>query len=209
MSKSYDVVIIGGGIMGCATAFELAGRGLAIALFEKKTVGEGPTGRSSAIVRQHYSNELTARMARYSLDGFRDFDARVGGDGECGFVQAGFLVLVEAKDRAGLEANVALQRRVGIETEILSPEALRELIPHMQTGDLVSAAYEPHSGYADPYLTVTAYARAARQRGADLYQDTEVTALRIEGGRGYILQLQFIDQHVGYLQDDLGFIVDA
>ncbi|MFN2226611.1 MAG: NAD(P)/FAD-dependent oxidoreductase [Anaerolineae bacterium] len=183
MSKSYDVVIIGGGIMGCATAFELAGRGLAIALFEKKTVGEGPTGRSSAIVRQHYSNELTARMARYSLDGFRDFDARVGGDGECGFVQAGFLVLVEAKDRAGLEANVALQRRVGIETEILSPEALRELIPHMQTGDLVSAAYEPHSGYADPYLTVTAYARAARQRGADLYQDTEVTALRIEGGR--------------------------
>jgi len=189
LSKSYDVLIIGGGIMGCTTAFELAGRGLAVALLEKKTVGEGPTGRSSAIVRQHYSNELTAHMARYSLDVFRDFDARVGVSGgggtggECGFVQAGFLVLVEEKDRAGLEANVALQRRVGIETEILSPQALRDLIPHMETGDLVAAAYEPLSGYADPYLTVTAFARAARQRGADVYQGTEVTALHIEHGR--------------------------
>ena len=192
MTKNYDVLIIGGGIMGCATAFELAARGLAVAVLEKRTVGEGPTGRSSAIIRQHYSNELTARMACHSLQVFRDFDARLGiggsdvsdsDSGECGFVQAGFLVLVEEKDRAGLEANVALQRRVGIDAEILSPEALRELIPHMEAGDLVAAAYEPHSGYADPYLTVTAYARAARQRGADLYQDTQVTGLRLERGR--------------------------
>ncbi|MEJ2210985.1 MAG: FAD-dependent oxidoreductase [Anaerolineae bacterium] len=157
---------------------------MSVALLEKRTVGEGPTGRSSAIVRQHYSNELTARMAHYSLGVFREFDTHLGGIGaECGFVPAGFLVLVEEKDRAGLEANVALQRRVGINTEIVSPETLRELVPHMETGDLVAAAYEPDSGYADPYLTVTAYARAARERGADLYQDAEVTAVRLERGR--------------------------
>ncbi|MBN1660170.1 MAG: FAD-binding oxidoreductase, partial [Anaerolineae bacterium] len=183
MAKSYDIVIVGGGIMGCATAFELADRGVKVALLEKKTVGEGPTGRSSAIVRQHYSNELTARMAYYGLQVFRDFANQVGADAECGFVEAGFLVLVEEKDRAGLEANVALRQRVGIDTAMVSPEALRELLPRMDTHDLVAAAYEPHSGYADPYLTVTSYARAARGRGADLYQDTRVTGIRLDRGR--------------------------
>ncbi|HSJ55643.1 MAG TPA: FAD-dependent oxidoreductase [Anaerolineae bacterium] len=183
MSKSYDVLIVGGGIMGCATAFELADRGVKVALFEKKTVGEGPTGRSSAIIRQHYSNVLTARMAHYSLQVFRDFANRVGAGGECGFVEAGFLVLVEEKDHAGLEGNLALQQAVGIDTAMVSPQALRELLPRMDTHDLVAAAYEPHSGYADPYLTVTSYARAARERGTDLYQDTRVTVLRTERGK--------------------------
>jgi glycine/D-amino acid oxidase-like deaminating enzyme len=181
MARTYDVVIVGGGIMGCATAFELAGRGLEVALLEKRGIGEGPTGRSSAIVRQHYSNELTARMALHSLGTFRAFEDRVGGT--AGFTRAGFLVLVEEKDRAGLEANVALQRGVGINTEIVSQEALGELVPHMELGDLVAAAYEPDSGYADGYLTVTAYARAARQRGAALFQHTRATAIRFEGGR--------------------------
>jgi len=146
-----------------------------------KSIGEGPTGESSGIIRQHYSNELTARMALHSLRVFQDFEERVGD--ECGFRQAGFVVLVEEKDRAGLEANVALQRSLGIQTELLSPEALREILPEMETSDLVAACYEPESGYADPYLTVNAYARAARKLGVAVYQETEVTGVRWEGDR--------------------------
>ncbi|MFN2208155.1 MAG: NAD(P)/FAD-dependent oxidoreductase, partial [Candidatus Promineifilaceae bacterium] len=63
MSNTFDVTIIGGGIMGCSTALQLARRGLKVALLEKGTIGAGPSGKSSAIIRQHYSNELTARMA--------------------------------------------------------------------------------------------------------------------------------------------------
>lgn len=181
MAQTYDVIIIGAGIMGCTAALELAQRGLRVALLDKKHVGEGPTGKSSAIVRQHYSNEITARMALYSLRVFQNFPERVGD--ECGFTRQGFLVLVEAKDRAGLAANVALQRRVGIQTELVPPETVCELMPGVESSDLVAAAYEPESGYADPYLTVTAYARAARRLGVRVLQDTEVTGIRFQGGK--------------------------
>ena len=181
MARTCDVIVIGAGIMGSSSALQLAQRGLSVALLDKGYVGHGPTGQSSAIIRQHYSNELTARMALYSLRVFQDFEARIGD--ECGFRQTGMVVLVEAGDRAGLEANVALQRRVGIRAELLSPEALRELAPGLVTTDLVAAAYEPESGYADPYLAVNAYAQAAKRLGASVLQNTEVTGVRFHGGK--------------------------
>ncbi len=178
---TFDAVIVGGGIMGCSTAFELAKRGLSVAVVEKNAICTGSTGRSSAIVRQHYSNELTARMALYGLRVFQNFDERVGG--ECGFEQRGFLVLVPLKDREGLEQNVALQLGVGINTELLQPEALPDLLPGADPSDLVAAAYEPESGYADPHMTTHAYARGAKRHGARFLLGTEVTGVRFEGGK--------------------------
>ena len=165
MAQTYDVIIIGGGIMGCSTAFQLAQRGLNVAIFEKDAIGTGPSGRSSAIIRQHYSNELTASMALYSLGVFQDFEDRVGG--ECGFVKSGFVMLASAKDQEGLAANVAMQQGVGVQTELITPETLKEIMPSLATDDLVAAAYESDSGYADPYLTVTSYAAAARTSGRE------------------------------------------
>ncbi len=181
MTLTYDAIIIGGGIMGCSSALQLARRGMKVVLLEKGTIGAGPTGKSSAVIRQHYSNELTARMALYGLGVFRNFKAEFGD--ECGFTQTGFVVVAKASDKAGLEANVAFQQSLGIETELLSPESLLELMPGLHTADLVAAAYEPGSGYADPYLTNTAMARAARKEGADIYQDTRVTGISFAGGK--------------------------
>lgn len=181
MSDTFDVIIIGGGIMGCCSAFELARRGLAVAVVDKGTIGDSPSGKSSAIIRQHYSNELTARMALYSLGIFKQFDERIGG--ECGFTKTGFLLLVDAKDRRGLESNITLQQKVGIDTEILQTEAVSEILPGLSTADLVSAAFEPESGYADPYLTVNAFAQAARRHGARIIQENRVLDVSFEGGR--------------------------
>ncbi|MDP2957523.1 MAG: FAD-binding oxidoreductase [Longimicrobiales bacterium] len=181
MSQAYDVAVIGGGIMGCATALELARRGASVVVLEKGALASGSTGRSSAIVRQHYSNEVTARMARWGLDVFRDFDARVGGT--CGFVNNGFLVLVPAKDAEGLHANVALQQAVGIDTRVLAPEEIREVLPGADPSDLVAAAWEPGAGYADPHLTTTGLAGAARRRGARILVNTAATGIRFEGGK--------------------------
>ncbi|HMT22560.1 MAG TPA: FAD-dependent oxidoreductase, partial [Promineifilum sp.] len=158
-----------------------ARRGVKVAVVEKDNIGDGPTGRSSAVIRQHYSNELTARMAHYSLGIFQDFEEQVGG--ECGYRKTGFVALVEGKDRAGLEANVAMQRGVGINTELLSPESLREIMPGMETADLVAAAWEEDGGYADPYLTVNAYAAAARRAGVRVLTNTAVTGIHQTGGR--------------------------
>lgn len=179
MARTYDVIIIGGGIVGCSTAFQLAQRGLDVAIFEKDAIGAGPSGRSSAIIRQHYSNELTARMALYSLGVFQNFEERVGG--ECGFVQTGFVMLASAKDREGLAANVAMQQSVGVRTELVTPERLKEIMPALNTDELVAAAYEAESGYADPYLTVTSYATAARRKGVKIYQNTMVKSINFDG----------------------------
>ncbi|MDH5804243.1 MAG: FAD-binding oxidoreductase [Gemmatimonadota bacterium] len=181
MSDTADAVIIGAGIMGCSTAFYLAQRGLKPIVLEKGAIGSGSTGRSSAIIRQHYSNTLTARMALDSLRVFENFDEQVGGD--CGFVQSGWIGIVPGTDVDGLRENVALQRAVGIETELLSPEALRQLVPKMATDDIVEAAYEPKSGYADPHLTVSGFVDGAKRHGAVFKVGVEVTGIRFEGGR--------------------------
>src|SRR3970282_1217336 len=111
-SQSYDALIIGAGIMGCSSAFELASQGLSVAVLEKSAIGGGSTGKSSALIRQHYSNEVTARMALYSLRVFERFREVVGG--EAGFRRTGFVVLTPEKDLRGLQANVQLQRGLGI-----------------------------------------------------------------------------------------------
>lgn len=179
MTNKFDVIIIGGGIMGCATALQLAWRGSRVVVFDKDVVGNGPSGKSSAIIRQHYSNETTARMALYSLRIFQNFAQEIGG--ESGFTTTGFVAVAPKADRAGLEANVALQQSLGIQTEMISSDRLDELMPGLDRTDLVAAAYEAESGYADPYLTVTSYAAAAKRAGVVILGETAVTKIRTDG----------------------------
>lgn len=180
-SNQTDVVIIGGGVTGTSAALQLASRGIRVILVEKKFLAAGSTGRSSAVIRQHYSNEITARMAKYSLRVFQNFAEVVGGTAD--FNHTGFLVLVSAQDEAGLRENVALQQSVGINTKIISLPELREIEPSIAATDLVTAAYEPEGGYADPVATTQSFADAARARGAEIWQDTRVTRVVMEKER--------------------------
>jgi sarcosine oxidase subunit beta len=181
MLSSADIVVVGAGITGSSAAFQLAQRGLKVAVVEKRFVAAGSTGKSSAIIRQHYSNEITARMALYSLRVFEHFADAVGGD--AGFVRTGFVVLVEPKDRVGLQENVAMHKRLGIDTRIISSEELRELDPGIAGADAAAIAYEPGSGYADPAFTTTSFIEAAKRRGAEVYQGVRVTGVEMKGGR--------------------------
>lgn len=181
MTETTDVVVIGGGITGTSATFHLAARGLRVILAEKRFLAAGSTGRSSAIIRQHYSNEITARMALYSLRVFQNFADAVGGD--AGFVQTGFAILVEAKDRQGLEENVKMQQRVGVNTRLVSAEELQAIEPGLSVSHTVAAAYEPEGGYADPAATVASFAQAAKRRGAQIWQETRVTQVLMEHGR--------------------------
>ncbi|HEY69242.1 MAG TPA: FAD-binding oxidoreductase [Anaerolineae bacterium] len=181
MGKAYDVIIVGAGIMGCVTAYELAKRGIQVLVIEKGQLGVTSSGKSSAIIRQHYSNPTTARMALHSLRVFQEFKQHVGG--ESGFTETGFLALTSAKDFEGLKANVALQQGVGIQTEVLSLDALHERWPTIETEGLMAAAYEPEAGYADPYLTLSSYMKAARQFGVRFAFETMVTGIRFTGGK--------------------------
>ena len=180
--KTADVVVVGGGCMGTSAAFNLARRGVGrVVLMEKDTVGSGPTGRSSGIVRMHYSLEPLIRLALASLEIFQHFGDMVSGTAD--FTRTGFLLLAGPGDVATLEANVRLQRSLGVHTSVLTPAQIASVDPRINTEDLGAAAYEPDSGYADGYATSTAFAAAARGLGVEVLEQATVTRILTRNGR--------------------------
>lgn len=180
MADKADVIVIGAGVQGASLAFHLACRGAQVVVVERSTAAAGATGRSSGLVRMHYDLPAEALLAWASFPWFQEWPDRVGGD--CGFVRTGFLWLEPAAMADRLRANVATQRELGIVTSFVEAGEIRQLAPLMVVEDGDVAAYEPHSGYADPAATTTGFLRAARDRGARLVQGAEVTAIPVANG---------------------------
>lgn len=181
--RTADVVIIGGGVTGASSAYHLTQRGIRnVIVVDKGTIASGATGKSSACVRQHYSTAETCRMILFSLDFFQHFAEHTGG-ASCGFRHTGYLLAVDDKMRAPMEASVALQRSVGIDTRLVSPIEMREIEPRLRIDDVVTGCYEPASGYCNPVETAQGFARAARAAGARILEDTPVLGLLVEGDR--------------------------
>ena len=181
MNNTADVIIIGGGIQGASLAFHLAQRGVKAAVLEQRFIAAEATGRSSGLVRMHYDLELESKLAWISFQYFRDWEQRVGGD--CGFTRTGFLKIVAPKYVEQLRANVVMQQRIGIDTTVITAEEVTRMAPYLVTDDFAIAAYEPDSGYADPSASTMALMQAARQKGACLVQDCQVTGILVEGGK--------------------------
>ena len=182
MRETADAVVIGGGVMGCSLLYYLAQRGTTqTLLLERDVLGAGSTGLSQAICRMHYSNPITAAMAWSSLRVYANFPELVGG--ESGFVKTGYLVVVEDIDRQSLELNIAMQQGLGINVRLVTAGDLRELAPMMQTYEGESMAWEPDSGYANPYLVTRSYAARSRDLGAEIAMRAAATGIEISGGR--------------------------
>jgi sarcosine oxidase, subunit beta len=183
VNQTADVVVIGGGVVGAATAFHLAEIGVSkTVLLERTTIGAGATARSGAIVRMHYTNPHDVALAHHGLPYFQHWDELVG-TGDCGFVNCGVVRLVAPGQEAALRANVEMMQRIGVNTTVIGPSNLREIDPTVSVGDVEAAAWEPDSGYANPLSTAAGFAEAARKRGATILLGTPVTRLLIEGDR--------------------------
>lgn len=179
-SEIADVVVIGGGISGLSTAFALAANGAGrVVVLERSTLSSGGTGKSSGVVRCHYGVRSLAAMAWSSLPTLRDAELRLGES--AGFHETGYLVGVGENNVAALFANVAMQRSLGIEVEIIGHDKAHELWPAAELGDFAAFAYEPRAGYGDGHQTAMAFAAAARRLGVDVRQQSEVAALEMSG----------------------------
>lgn len=177
-----EAVIIGGGVMGCSILYNLAERGVTdTVLLERDVLGSGSTGRSQAILRMHYSNEVTTRLAWDSLSIFRDFHEITGMPS--GYTKTGYFVIVGPEDRDAMLENVAMQRGAGVDTSIVTAEDVEEIAPMVRTFDGESFAYEPESGYADPYSVTTGYANAARERGARILSESPAVGIEVTANR--------------------------
>jgi sarcosine oxidase subunit beta len=177
-----DILIVGGGVMGVSIAHALAQRRVGrIVVLEKAHLGAGSSGKSGAIIRQHYSNRLTASMAQKSLRVFEHFGDVIGGPPV--FTHTGMIVVVNQRDRPGLEANVAMQRELGINVRMVSNRELTDIDPHVHLADDELAAYESEAGYVEAVQVVASFAEAASRLGVDIRQGVEVKALLLDGDR--------------------------
>jgi sarcosine oxidase subunit beta len=181
--RTADVVVVGGGVHGASVAYHLARRGAGrVVLVERRFLASGPTGRSSALVRRFYAMDFLTRTGTRSADVFQRWAEVIGG-GDPGFRQVGILWLAGAAEAPHLRANVARARALGARVDLCTPDEVRALVPAIAVDDVVVAAHEPESGYADATATTNALAARARELGATVVQHVAVEALLAAGGR--------------------------
>ncbi|WP_297551468.1 FAD-binding oxidoreductase [Thermococcus sp.] len=177
MSK---VAIIGGGIIGVATAYELAKLGEDVILFEKNYFGSGSTFRCATGIRAQFTDEANVRLMKYSVKRWEGLEEELEAD--IGFTQTGYLFLATSKEEIeAFKANIKLQNRFGVPTRLIDMDEAREIVPILNTEPFLAGAWNPKDGKANPFKTLFAYLRKARELGVDAREHTEVVGLEREG----------------------------
>jgi len=184
--EKFDVVVIGGGVVGTSVAFHLSRLGAKkVLLLERETIGSGTTAQSSGILRTHYSVRENVELAKRSWDVFNDFAAYVGdAEASCGLVRCGYLISAAAGDKLDpLRASLAEQEAQGIRLEVLSRAQASELLPIASFDDAALIGFEPDAGFADAYLVATSFARSARRGGVTIREGVCANRLLLDGPR--------------------------
>jgi sarcosine oxidase subunit beta len=176
-----DVVVVGGGLYGTSILFHLARLGVAATLVERNRLADGPTGRSSANVRLHYTTPELAEIAWRSFQTTSRFGEVVGADN--GFLPVGMLYGVAAEHAAMFDANVARLAAAGEPIETRTVTEMADIVPGFHLDGIALGVWEPGSGYADPVGTSLGFADGARRLGATVAVDTTVDSILVEDGR--------------------------
>ena len=181
-TRSADILILGAGVMGASIAFHLAKRKAGrVVVVDKDHIGRGGSGRSSALIRMHYSYPPEVRLALISLRIFQGWQEIVGEPGD--FRKTGFVRIVHPNENERLRKNVAMQSSLGVNVRLIDQRELRDLEPDWQVDDVELAAYEPDSGYGDGAGVANDFLSRARDAGVCYFPRTQATAFRVNNGR--------------------------
>ena len=175
-------VIIGGGIVGCSTAYHLAKLGWTdTVLLEKHKLTSGSTFHAAGLVGQLRSSANITQLLGYSVDLYRRLEAETGL--ATGWKMNGGLRLACNPERwEEVKRQATTAKSFGLEMHLLSPKEAQDLWPLMNVDDLVGAAFLPTDGQASPSDITMALARGARTAGATICEDTEVDHIEVENG---------------------------
>ena len=165
-----DVAIVWAGLFGSSLAVALAREGMRVELHDKATPASGDTGRSFGMVRAHYSNEVTVRLAKRGIE-------LLAADGRSGYVRTGYMLPVAESDRAACAGNVELGRSLGVDSRLLEPDGVAQVEPGLRTDGIAAAAYEPDGGLVDPGRMTLAWFAEAVALGVEARLGIEVTDL--------------------------------
>ncbi|MDD4613931.1 MAG: FAD-binding oxidoreductase, partial [Caldisericia bacterium] len=182
MKTKAAVVVIGGGVIGTAIAYELTLRGVRdIVLVEKNTLFSGATARCGAGVRQQWGTEMNLRLSIGSVKRYETLAEELDYPHGIEFSQTGyFMPVYTEKQRQQFEKNVSLQRKFGLDVQYLQPEECRSIVPIVSLDGLLGATYYDKDGYLSPFHTTAAYAEAAKRNGVCIEKNTEVLGFTME-----------------------------
>lgn len=188
LKRHYEVVIIGGGVHGLATAYELAKRGTRnVAVLEKSYIGSGASGRNTTIIRANYRTPQGVAFYRESVRLYERLSGEL--DYNLLFSQQGHLTLAHT-DRAVITMveRAEINRLMGVESHVVEPVEIRRLCPELDLSErpaypILAALYHPPGAVIRHDAVVWGYARQADRLGVDIHQDIEVTGIRVEHGR--------------------------
>ena len=181
--SSAEIVIVGGGIVGCSTAYHLAQLGRRdVLLLEKGKLTSGSTFHAAGLVGQLRSSANITQLLKYSVELYDNLEAETGQ--ATGWKQNGGLRLACNEARmTEIKRQATMAHSFGLEMHLLSPEEALELFPIMDISDLVGAAFLPSDGQANPSDITQALAKGARRGGVRIVEDCEVTGIRTSEGR--------------------------
>jgi sarcosine oxidase subunit beta len=184
LPSSADVVIIGGGVMGTSTAYHLALKGCQdVLLLERESFfGTQATGRCAGGIRYQFSTEINVRLSQFSLPMLDRFEEELEQPIDRRYL--GYLFLLTSEQSVDtFQDIVAMQRRLGVNTEWLSPAEIAAKVPLFNLDGVLAGTNYPQDGLADPNSVVQGYASGARRLGVKLLTDVAVTGIRVRKGK--------------------------
>ncbi|WP_435180326.1 NAD(P)/FAD-dependent oxidoreductase [Halorussus sp. AFM4] len=174
-----DVAVVGGGIVGLASAYYLAERGADATVYEKGSLGSGSTERSVGGIRTQFSTPVNVDLSLASMDVWESFEAEF--DTDIAYRRPGYLFAAREETTArAFEEQVAMQNDRGVPSVLLDPEEATDHCPGLRAEAFVAATYSPTDGFADPHLALQGFAAAAREAGAEILTKTGVTEIHRE-----------------------------
>lgn len=182
--KNYDAIIIGGGIAGLATAFNLAEKKFGkILIVEKELfVGAGATAKCAGGIRAQFSSKVNIEVSMKSIEVFKNFEQITGEPAL--YDQVGYtFVLTDEKTVEPYLKSAELQKSLGLEVRILDADDLSKLAPPVRTDDVIKATFCPSDGLGDPHEFLQGYFRACRRMGVDVLIETEAVGINLSGGK--------------------------
>jgi sarcosine oxidase subunit beta len=184
MRTKADAVVIGGGIIGVAVAFYLARKkyGQIVILEKELFLGSGSTAKAAGGIRAQFSNKANIEMSMLSEQFFAQFEEETGYDAV--FDQVGYLFLVsDDKDVEDFKRQNALQRSLGLNSQIVTPAEIADIAPNVRLDDIKMGTFCHDDGLGDPHQFLTGYEQAVRRMGVDVELEAEVTAITTVGDK--------------------------
>ncbi|GHF64326.1 FAD-dependent oxidoreductase [Seohaeicola zhoushanensis] len=182
LPTSSKIIIVGGGIIGCSTAYHLARMGQEVLLLEKAQLTSGSTWHAAGLVGQLRSNANITQLLGYSIELYRTLEAETGL--ATGWKMNGGLRLACNAERwTEVRRQATTAHSFGLDMQLLTPQEAQDLWPLMDIGDVVGAAFLPTDGQANPADITQALAKGARAKGAKLVEHTPVTQILTDKGK--------------------------